>query len=108
MKKKTIEVHPFRSKLLVVLDTDLKWIEKKYKTKPLDDFGAVTLKDETKYRHYVVAFECRNRSLIAHEIVHIINYIYLDHGVELDRVNDENQAYLTAWLFEEIENFIYS
>ena len=52
------------------------------------------------------AFESKDYSLIAHEIVHVINYIYLDCGIELDRVNDENQAYLTGWLFEEIEKII--
>jgi len=84
----------------------LSYVEKKYKTPSLQSYGAVTLRDNNKYRHYVVAFEYSSGSIVAHEIVHIINYIYVDCGIELDRVNDENQAYLTGWLFDEIYNFI--
>lgn len=91
----------------MMFDSDLSYVEKKHKTKSLKDFGAVTLQDEDKHRHYVVAFTEKNHlSNIAHEIVHIINYIYLDCGIELDRVNDENQAYLTGWLFDEIYKFL--
>jgi hypothetical protein len=64
------------------------------------------MKNESKFKHYVVSFESNNNSLIAHEIVHLVNYIFLDTGVKLDLINDEAQAYLTGWLFEEIENFL--
>lgn len=106
MKQKTIAIPIYCGKLTIILDTDLSYVEKKYKTKSLKDFGAVTLKDEFKYRNYVVAFEYSSGSIIAHEIVHIINYIYFDCGIELDRINDENQAYLTGWLFAEIDKFL--
>lgn len=84
----------------------MSYVEEKYKTGHLENFGAVTLKDESKFKSYVVAFEYFEGSIIAHEIVHIINYIYLDIGIHLDRENDEHQAYLTGWLFNEIEKFI--
>lgn len=106
MKLKVINIPIYHSKLTIILDNDLSYVEKKYKTKSLKDFGAVTIKDESKYRNYVVAFEYFDGSIIAHEIVHIINYIYSDCGIELDRVNDENQAYLTGWLFNEIYKFL--
>lgn len=106
MKSKTIQIPIYNAKLTVIFDYDLSFVEKKYKTKSLKDFGAVTLKDESKYRHYVVSFEYADGAIIAHEIVHIINYIYLDCGIELDRINDENQAYLTGWLFAEIDKFL--
>lgn len=106
MKKKTIDIPIYIGKLTIISDTDLSYVEKKYKTKSLKNFGAITLKDESKYRNYVVAFEYTEGSIIAHEIVHVINYIYLDCGIELDRVNDENQAYLTGWLFNEICSFL--
>jgi hypothetical protein len=43
---------------------------------------------------------------IAHEIVHLKNYIYQDIGIESDRFNDEPEAYLTGWLFKQIEIFL--
>lgn len=106
MIKKTINIPIYCAKLIVIFDKDLSYIENKYKTKSLKDFGAVTLKDESKCRNYVVAFEYNSGSIIAHEIVHIINLIYLDCGIELDRVNDECTSYLTGWLFSEIEKII--
>lgn len=106
MKSKTINIPIYCGKLTIIIDCNLSYVEKKYKTISLNNFGAITLKDESKYRNYIVAFEYSTGSIIAHEIVHIINYIYLDCGIELDRINDENQAYLTGWLFDEIEKFI--
>jgi hypothetical protein len=106
MKSKTIDIPIYCGKLTMILGKDLAYVEKKYKTSSLNDFGAVTLKDKLKHRHYVVAFEYSDGSIIAHEVVHIINYIFLDCGIELDRVNDENQAYLTGWLFDEIDKFL--
>ena len=91
----------------MILDKDLSYVEKKYKTISLDNFGAVTLTNKSKYRHYVVAFTDANHlSNIAHEIVHIKNHIYLDCAMELDRFNDEPEAYLTGWLFDQIYNFL--
>lgn len=107
MKSKTINIPIYCGKLTMIFDKDLSNIQKKYKTASLENFGAVTFQDKTKYRHYVVAFsDAKHLSNIAHEIVHIKNYIYLDCAMELDRFNDEPEAYLTGWLFDEIYNFL--
>ena len=107
MKKCTIKIPIFQCKLTIVLDKDLSYIEKKYKTKSLEDFGAVTLKDKSKDRHIVVAFTDKEHlSNIAHEIVHIKNFIFLECAMEVDRYNDEPEAYLTGWLFDQIYEFL--
>lgn len=78
MKKTTIDIPIYCCKLTIILDKDLSYIEKRYKTKSMSDFGAVTLKDEDRYRHYVVGFtDATHLSNIAHEIVHLKNYIYI-------------------------------
>jgi hypothetical protein len=106
MKSKIIEIPIYCGKLTMILADDLKAIEKKYKTMPLEDFGAVTLKG-AGYRHYVVAFTDANHlSNIAHEIVHLKNYIFLDCAMSSDRYNDEPEAYLTGWLFDKIYEFL--
>ena len=108
MKQKTIEINPYCCCLTMILDKDLSYIQKKYKTIPLNDFGAVTFKNELKYRHYIVAFTDKDHlSNIAHEIVHIKNHIFLDCAMEADRNNDEPEAYLTGWLFDQIYNFLH-
>lgn len=109
MKIKTIKIPIYQCKLTIILDKDLSYIEKKYKTKSLEDFGAVTLEDKSDYRHYVVAFTDKDHlSNIAHEIVHIKNHIFLDCAMEVDRYNDEPEAYLTGYLFDEIFTFLNS
>lgn len=107
MKVKTINIPIYCGKLTMILDKDLVSVEKKYKTSSLENFGAVTLKNDSDYRHYVVAFTNPNHlSNIAHEIVHLKNHIYLDCAMELDRYNDEPEAYLTGWLFDQIHEFL--
>lgn len=107
MIKKTIKIPIYYGKLTMILDKDLSFIEKKYKTSSLKDFGAVTLKIENEYRHYIVAFtDAEHLSNIAHEIVHIKNHIFLDIGAKIDIYNDEPEAYLTGWLFDEIYKFL--
>ena len=107
MKRTTIDIPIYCCKLTIILDKDLSYVEKKYKTRSLSDFGAVTLKDESKYRHYVVGLTDANHlSNIAHEIVHLKNHIYVDSAMEVDRYNDEPEAYLTGWLFDQIYNII--
>lgn len=107
MKIKTIDIPIYCGKITIILDKDLSYIEKKYKTISLDGFGAVTLKDQSKYRHYIVAFtDKKHLSNIAHEIVHLKNHIYLDCAMQLDRHNDEPEAYLTGWLFDVIYDFL--
>jgi len=106
MKEKTINIPIFGGRLTMIFCNDLEEVSKRYKTDSLSNYGAVTMKDESRFKDYIVAFEWYDHSLIAHEIVHIINYLFLDVGVELDRVNDETQAYLTGYLFKKIKKFI--
>lgn len=55
---------------------------------------------------YFVAFKgIPSGSVIAHEIVHLVNLVYIDRSIPLDILNDEHQAYLTEWFFKQIENF---
>lgn len=44
-------------------------------------------------------------SVIAHEVVHLVNLLFIDRSIPLDIHNDEHQAYLTEWFFKQIENF---
>jgi hypothetical protein len=108
MKIKTIKIPIYQCSLTIILDKDLSYVEKIYNTKSLKDYGAVTMRKPNAFSEYIVAFEYSTGSIIAHEVVHLVNYIFSDRNVELDRFNDEPQAYLTGWLFDEIDNFINS
>lgn len=107
MRKKTIRIPIYECDLTIILDKDLYYVENKYKTKSLSNFGAVTLKDESKYRHYVIGFtDATHLSNIAHEIVHLKNSIYIDCAMDVNRYDDEPEAYLTGWLFDQINDFL--
>lgn len=104
--KETIEVPIYNCKVTVILDKDLKYVQDLYKTKDLSNYGAVTMRVPDRFCEYVIAFEYSEPQIIAHEVVHLVNYIYQDRCIELDLKNDEPQAYLTGWLVEQINNII--
>lgn len=105
MRKKTINIPIYGVKLTMILDDDFSYVEKKYNLKPLKG-RAVTI-ESSEYRHIVVAFvDKKYVGSIAHEVVHIKNYICLWCGAELDRENDEYEAYLSGYLYEQIHEFL--
>lgn len=109
MKQKTIEIPIYCAKLTMILDKDLSFMENKFKTKSLEDYGSAVDKDKEEYRHYYVAFtDSEHLSNICHEIVHIKNLIYSDCAMKLSTKYDEHEAYLVGWLFDEIYNFLKS
>lgn len=106
MKRKTIDIPIYGVKLTMVLDDDFSYVENKYNLNTLNG-RAVTIVNSEIYRHIIVAFvDKKYVGSIAHEVVHIKNYICLWCGAELDRENDEYEAYLTGWLFEQIYKFL--
>lgn len=107
MLSTSFEIPIFRGTVTLYYVKELKEVEEKYKTRSLKDYGAIAMHNPTSsFKDYIVAFECIDYSLVAHEIVHLINYLFLDCGIELDRTNDETQAYLTGFFFHEIEKFL--
>ena len=106
MRKTIIDIPIYQCKLTIILDKDLSYVEKKYRTKSLFDYGAVTMRVPNKFSEYVMAFEYSDGTIIAHEIVHLKNYIYQDKCIKLDKHNDEHEAYLVGWLYKQIDNFL--
>lgn len=43
-----------------------------------------------------------DHDLIAHEVVHLVNLIYIERHIELDMKNDEHQALLAGWVTGQI------
>lgn len=55
--------------------------------------------DKNKETNFNVFFRTDvQHDLIAHEIVHLVNAIYVSRCISLDPNNDEPQAYLTGWI----------
>ena len=107
MKSKMISIPIYGGKLIVIVSKDINLIAKMYKQiVDASNYGAFTFKDDSQYRTYIMVLEDGWRSNVVHELVHVVNYIYLDCAMQLDRNNDEPQAYLMGWLYHEIDKFL--
>ena len=103
MKEIEIKIPIFPGKLIVINTEDFSLVNLKYKTKiPDGKYDAVTFLDEND--NYVVAFDSVNVSpgIIVHESVHIVNHILDALDTSPSTKEDELQAYLTQWVFQEI------
>ncbi|WP_139420952.1 hypothetical protein [Chryseobacterium mulctrae] len=84
---------------------------RKYSTQPNEKhdgyaFEAIT---ENGTDQYIVAFKGTPKgSVIAHECVHLVNNLYANRAIELNLYDDEHQAYLLEWFFDQIDNFFNS
>jgi hypothetical protein len=72
--------------------------------KDLNSFGAFVCESISNGKTYHNLFIRPNidHDLIAHEVVHLVNSIYIKCHIILDPHNDEPQAYLTAWVTDQI------
>lgn len=105
MKEKEIDIPIFPGKLIVISTEDFALVNLKYKTKiPDSKYDAVTFLDEND--NYIVAFDSANVSngVIVHESVHVVNHILDSLDTSPSTKEDELQAYLTQWVFEQISN----
>lgn len=106
MEEKTIDIPIYFGKLTIITTDSWSKVNLLYNTKidsKLYDAVVFEIKDNDEY---IVAIKKVEWSIIAHEVVHIVNAIFLKCGVELDRHNDEPQAYLTGWIINEIDKFL--
>lgn len=106
MKVKEVTIPIYFGKLIIILTDDFKKVNKVYSTKIKDKLYDAVVFRNTKEDSHIVAIKEIKWSIIAHETVHLVNDIFIKCGVQLDRVNDEPQAYLTGWVIDEIEKFL--
>ena len=106
MQIKKISIPIFRGSLTLVKDKDFKKVNKMYNCNVPETFGAVTLENHDEGFEYVVAFVDSNVGLLAHEAVHVCNYVFDNIGIQLDLKNDETQAYFIGWIVDEMDKFL--
>lgn len=90
MRAKTIEVPLYFERLKIVV-TD---------TLPDPEHHSYVL-----FQKHAIALYIKpnvSAGVIAHESVHIVNYVFKRCHIALDIDNDEAQAYLTGWVVEQI------
>lgn len=107
MKIKTIKIPIYRGELTFIKSESFKETNEKYNLQIPEKFGAVTFRNESiDTFECVVSFVDDYISLLAHEAIHVCNFIYENIGAKLDIENDEHQAYVTQWILSEMLNFL--
>lgn len=110
-KKITVDIPIYFGTLTTVLVEDWGELKRMYPEMDTEYLGAcyaaVVFTDDSSEddgTHYVAAFCGRpENKTIVHETVHVVNRIFADRGVNPDPFNDEPQAYLTGWVYGQIE-----
>lgn len=106
--KKTFKLKILHGSVTVVVSKDLSKIAKKHKLEfrsdDIKNYDAFVFQAKKNRLDYFICFEKNytSHATIAHEITHLVNYIYRDHGIFHDMDNDEWTAYLTGWLTKKI------
>lgn len=106
MRTKTVPIPVYFGNLIIIVTDDFKKVNKVYKTKAKNKLYDAVVFESLKGNKFIVAIKVVEWSIIAHEVVHLVNDLFLKRGILLDRVNDEPQAYMTGWVTKEIETFL--
>ncbi len=107
MRKKWFSIPIYHGKLLVVFCDDFIVGAKQfgiYLSKNADDcLGLALRKTQTGPSEYTIFIKSKSiddHAVIAHEALHVTNYILEDRCVEASFSNDEPQAYLLSWVVD--------
>lgn len=114
MRKKRIKI-PLYFGALVLMQVD-SWdaVNKMFDFDLTNGYTAMVHRifTSTGQREYYAVFNSSNEnidtSIIAHEVVHLVNRVFIDVGITPDLENDEPQAYLTGWFADQIDKFLNS
>ncbi len=109
MVVKTKDIPIYFGYLRVIICKDFKKAATKLnvntETFKVENYASFVYTDRTKKniaRYSIFIRKNINPSIIAHEAVHLVNALFIDSDIQLDRHNDEPQAYLTGWFVSEI------
>ena len=103
--RKTIKIPIYVGKLIITITDD---IEKQARIAGFFDFKPSLAFVYNIFDKVYVVLDRKaiSNAIVAHETVHIVNKVFQYNGVQLDLENDEPQAYLTSYIFEQIEKVI--
>lgn len=106
------EVPIYGGVFVVILTNDTEKLKKHFPDFPNDSIYAMSKVGEWKNRRgYIVVLNFKNidkitHGVIAHEAIHISNFIAKDVGFTPNFDNDESIAYLTQWVVNNIYSFM--
>jgi hypothetical protein len=106
MKSIEIKIPIYFGTLIIVSTDNLEELNPFYNTKIDDSLYDAVFFEAIERDEFIIAIKVVEWSIIAHEVVHMVNSLFASRGIELDRINDEPQAYFTGWVTGEIDKFL--
>lgn len=111
VRSKTIHIPIYFGYFRIIIADDFSEVKLKVDNElyNLQYYSAFVYTDHTKKnisRFTIVLKPKTTHSIIAHEVVHLVNALFLSRSMKLDEHNDEAQAYLTGWFVREIYKFV--
>lgn len=104
MKRKKIKVPIFIGSLSLYECEDFKEVVKKYNLTDASACSAFAFKNKSEY---VMAFlKDHSNNDVAHESLHVVDYIFRDIGADMGSENKEVQCYLLGWVVEQCHKFL--
>lgn len=103
----TIKIPLYFQTLEIIISEDFDKAMEKYNVvnnsnfKINDDEAFVTYQND---KIYLFIREDVSAGIIAHESVHVCNYVFQGANIRLDIDNDEPYAYLMGWVVQEVHN----
>lgn len=99
MKGKKIRV-PIFNEVIRLYIGNVDKVAKAYNCGDVSEYDAFCFREKGRY---IAIFRKKLKpSIIVHEATHLANMILTDIGHKIDGDNDEVQAYLLQWIFEQI------
>lgn len=109
MQEKKIKIPIYGGRLILIKDINFDKTNKKYKLEIPSNWNAAACdRNSEKYGvdYFIVILEDKLKlSVVAHECLHLTNYLFLNRGIKFDLENDEAHAILLEWIFEQAEKF---
>ena len=115
LHKKVLNIPLYKGKFIIILSNDAKLVKTVIKNFDHDDvYGHAHIDEYNGWSGYFVVlnfhydFKGITHGVIAHEAIHVANFILDDRDVVADWSNVEPQTYLAQWITDEIYKFIKS
>ncbi len=107
-RTKIIKIPIYNQDLKVTITPDfLGWFDRSpLEFEKMDATEAVTFTDG---KHYCIVFDSKRLKVgtVAHEVTHVVHWLFKDLGTIADFNNDEAEAYLNGFLFEKTFEFLF-
>ena len=108
MRIKYCKIPLYTGKLVIIqLDNEesMTDVAKKYNIiADVSDYDGMAFFDKN---NFIISFNKKTKaSIIAHESLHAVSYIFNYHNIIMDSKNDESIAYLLEWIVDQCHKFI--